>query len=995
MGNRDDEEYTRVAQELGSVLQVQTRLETRLLPALAERTATGADASVRALLLVANAGDGKSHLMELIHSSWTASRVHVATNTSDVSFSEPGLHLMNDPSQLDPDVRASFLGTAFGAGGDAERVFVAGINRGLLREIIRDVGKRYGDAADWLTGSLVRSQTRHHPDAARRLAVPLDLRVLVSPPRQPLAGAPAWKLAHQVLTQVADERPDAGLDPANWSDRIVVGLCLVEACGYHVTFREALALTACVAEGLIASEHDVEARQGLAFGRLFQDPESFEDDPPPPALTRIRRILRRMDPAHVANPVQDGTHYTRETRDLHARRDAWDALVAYYQEPAPEAQALDLPLRSAVPFLSLAGRLGDLSRCALAVDATLTDAAPRLGGLGPEILGGLRERLRTVSLDAEGRDANEADGPPAMPALRDLFRGIARVAWGPHAGSFGDEIMPLTTPVQPGSDPQGRWRVLRAAIGLDRARFVADVVDPGPHIERGLTMPALRFEGPPGHPPSPRLDLDLELFETLSRIGRMTRVGGGELGSRETQVQTWIDGVVAGWERALKERRTGFVVFQTLIGDSPVEPVALRPPRPGPDSDRVRSTVERAAATRGEAGSTPIDAARKLWPSSTQGTRSIASTPSAFASGLLHWAGFRGLGAAASTARRLDRREGKARALREALGCSLSSRIRRRVPIVPAFPWSVGMLDVALRGDVSTSFDEGSLLGAAAASALGVDADPWRGALRRAWARDEEHFDHHPTSLLAHQWLGEGLGGRQLLAFLDDPPATVDPDDDLRQRVLATLLADDPPFTRTHRWWLIGGWAAWWTWLDVLSAFHDRNPRPDERPVLLPRVDGDASEVYKRCFDHWFPMNWRKGDPADRDPGPLVALGLASGFLQPVSAWTRFELRLSGLQDLVRMLALRICQDHPDPTDRTVARLQAHLLDCGLWLRGKGGAPVRDRMPPGAMVSEEPPGQAYDHALMRMLASIGLLDTGSDGATLIRAPWQEERHGAV
>ncbi len=275
------------------------------------------------------------------------------------------------------------------------------------------------------------------------------------------------------------------------------------------------------------------------------------------------------------------------------------------------------------------------------------------------------------------------------------------------------------------------------------------------------------------------------------------------------------------------------------------------------------------------------------------------------------------------------------------------------------------------------------MLGATLAKTLGL-TDPtvdWRGALRAAWRDDETDFDRHPSGRLVHRWLDHGIDGLQLEGVpvaRFQRPSTSAP---VRLRGVHDLLAEEVPFPRSQRWWLLGTWAAWALLLDALRDVHDR-----PHPVMLPAVQGDGVTAYVSVRDAWW-----KGDKGkdEKRINPLRWAGQASGFLQPPRATKNIDLPLDGpLLDVLLVVAHTVDRDGDGrPEHRTVRALERALLDAGLYLQPPGQK-VNHRVPAGALAWEAPPCAAFGELLRATLQRMGMLDAASDGATLFRAPWQ-------
>ena len=942
---------------------------------------------VRRVALVAHAGDGKSHFLRALRQSSDAgvgwNEFDPGAGASEADLLE-GRWLLNDPSQLDKQAVAGFLVASFSetVGNRAGGRYVAAVNRGLLRELLPFVRSTttFGnhasrEAADWLDKALRLDEASHRPDEFGRAAVPLDRRVLVPAPGE-RADSLARKAAFQVFEAVRREIGSPVWDPAVWADYAAVALALVEATGHHITFRETLAHAAAVAAGLRADPRH--AFPPAALQALFADEDTA------PSLARLAVKLQRIDPARVATTAIDAEFPDLASRDAHVRERGWGELAAFYTSRAG-SPTFPLPFRHCVEFLTLCR---DLGRRAV----ELGRARNQLSAIGRRSIGG-RSLLENLDLGALDR-ATVALRGESIDGHR-LFQGLTQVAWGADCTADATEVLPLTTPVQPGT-ARGvdGWRVLRAAVSIDRASFVAGTTDLGPWIETGLTLPSLVIDGPPEAPPSPPLRLDLELYELLARMGERGRGEAADLGTRRQQVLGWLDGVVAGWEDALSESRTGFVVFQTLLGGRERgDPVPLRPPAAGPD----RTAVIEETATANDV----LGAVKECWPYRAAKGTTLAVTPAACASALLRWAGF--VPDPIDTASPVDSTANGHPALREAAGAGGVSCLRRRTGFLsPAYPWSGHLLGVAMWGarradsgiEQQAWIERGTLLGGACAAALGLDshADRWRPAFRRAWADDEAAFDAHPSALLAHQWLGAGLDGRQLEAYRAEPVSLPDRGAlPISARVVCSLFdpARPMPVSAAERWWLLGTWAAWWLLLRGLGGLHGL--APGRVPVLLPLVGGAGRGEYTRAQRRWFHPA-RQSDEVDLHAlDAVAAVGQAAGFLGPSAATRNFDLALRGSTlDIVQLLAREVYLDAPGrPTERTLHALRTRLLEAGLYAQ-RGERPVDHRMPKDALVGEAPVAADFEVALRRALTGLGLLDQASDGATLIRAPWNEE-----
>ena len=960
-GNDDDPAFYKILaeRETGKLeLTVSTNLDC-----LADHFLK-ADGNIHSVLLVAHAGDGKSHFIRRVGRRFQEDGVMVHRFPEDgSSLDTPGLHVLNDPSPLERSVTARFFRAAFGPMDSRPTgcKYIAAANRGFLREVTVELSDE-SSAHDWLRDVQVQLAVAHRVDAHGRVAVPLDQRTLVPGPgdEKTLRASKVWMLANTILAGIRvdleHEGFKCGWEPATWSDRVAVALAVAETAGHHVTFRECMALTAAIGEALATEEKD-------EFAALFQDIN------PLLALENLFRLLRRMDPARVSIPQIDLEAEDLEQRNGLVRQHVWDTMVALFKGGQVVPDARYLPYRTAPRFIKLCGEVGRANRAALSTLDGLRQLRMPCGPASHErdvasILQKAEQSLVSVSVVPEALDGDQV--------LSDLFAGLSNVAWGADAGrsSHPPDVMPLSTPIQPGTVAgTKRWRVLRAAVARDRIEFVIDTVDPGPYVEKDLVLPLLVIRGPKGLQDSPPLPLDLELFETLVRIGQ---TGGGtrELGARESQVTAWLDAVVAGWEEAWSEHHSGFVVFQTLISDRPQDSVPLRPPSTGERVVRRDSPIECLPRI--------LEDLLHLWPEKAEGRNSVAFTPSACASGLLVWAGFE------PDPRRSNGTNHPA--LREALGAGSVDMVRQRERLISfAFPWSTHTLGLGMeRNSPPFATDEIRRVGRVCAHALGLDEGPQNGysaALQSAWAVDERSFDNHPSALLAHQWLNAGLEGRQLEG-MQGHGAPSAAQEGLRKEVLWELLDPSVPFSAQLRWWLIGTWAAWWTFLCGLQELH----ATFLTPVLLPYVeDGDQSE-YRRLWSAWFDSSSETGSL-----NAVLSVGQASGFLAPAALLRRFELvqgRPGGLTDIIRLLSHHVCIGEHVPTERTIKRLQENLLEAGLYMQ-KGGTPIRERLPVGAITSESPSSSQYEETLRRTLMSLSILDSASDGAELIRSPWQE------
>ena len=896
--------------------------------------------AVRSVLLVAHAGDGKTHFLRSKLAATSSRPVywfpHDGSSAADLE--RPGIHVFNDPSPTSRDLVLRFFHAAFGeAACDPDRRFVASANRGLLRGLVHFVDKGT-PAAAWLRGAHALDAAAHRPDSHGRIAVPLDQRTLVPAPGGGLTAAPCYKLLVALFDYAHEDLGAPAWSPPQWAKRVAVALAMVEACGHHVTFREATALGAAVGRALCLGE-----REG--WSALFQEGDDGQ------ALLRVRSLLRRLDPARVATPALDEAFTTLSARDAAVRLGSWDALVDLFEGGSGETP--ELPYPSAVPFIQLCARVGQANTRAVAAVRALSDLDAPDAELS-QVLEHAVEGLRRSTVGA-GEDR-----------LGNLFRGLARVAWGAEGATLSHDVLPLATPLQPGTAVRAaRWRVLRAAIGRERAHFSVLTVDPGPYVERGLILPELVIEGPADLDPTPPLRLDLELFDLLARIGDSTHPV--ELGSRGPQVASWLESVVRTWESAWSESGSGFVVFQTLIdGSASRESVPLRPPKRGEELAEVPLPALEIDSV--------LDVVREIWPAQSVPSQNLAVTPGACANALLLWAGL-------SPAHAVPQAPNPSpSALREALGTGHLNalRVRTRYRSV-AFPWSTHFLGLTLdhQGRVSRdALDDLRRLGAAIARTLGL-GPAWRDGLRGAWARDEPDLDRHPSSLLAHDWLSVGAAGLQLQKFQPFSAPSADPAWPI-QEVLAELLGK-VPFGGSERWWLVGTLGAWALMNGAVREIHGL----DVAPLWLPSVGSPAAKrAYNKTITGWLPDG--------PDPAAITAIGQASGFLTPPSLLRQFNLSLSagpGLVDLLRLAAWRVCLN--EPQHRTVERLQELLLALGLFTK-TGGNPVSDRLPAGAVHEECPPSASFEEALRSELAALSLLDTASDGASLIRSPWSAQ-----
>jgi hypothetical protein len=872
-----------------------------------------ADGGPRSVLLIAHAGDGKTEFLRRLISLAPSSSIKTFDHeTTAPTWSTGGRWLLNDPSQLPTSRVIEFLTHAFSPAAPGDARFVAGINRGLLRAIVQLDACEGCDAMAWAAAKqwLLSALAYGAPgvDDGGRIAVPLDLRVLVPGPGD--HDSSAQKVALAVLSNVRDQA-GASWTPTVWAERIARVLALVEASGHHVTFREVLALSGAVAEALLSGHlHEPLAVLFMASSSAFS-----------PSLKPLEMVLRRLDPAKVPNLAIDLDPDDALTRDARVRESALGNLAAAFGNVGV---AQGLPYRHAGVFLRV---------CRHVTGSAVVEVAE---------------------------------------ARRSVFRGLSRIAWGAHGKADDLDVLPLTSPVHPGATAGGT-RVLRAALSIESADFVPDVAAPGGrYVEHGLTLPALVMRRDSKDTSTPRLRLDLELFEMLARVGAEEHATVARLGPRAAQVLAWFDALVAHWADHLAVvSSSGLVAFQTFLGAQ--RPVALRPSPEGRSAQivtpvapepNVLAVLQRAIALDDK----------------------VMITPSACASALLQWAGYTPLLPGGDI--ELDAIE------REALGASSVPRVSRYRRLVwPAFPWSSHTLGVAVAAN-STVLTKGSAwekfapdLGAACAKVLGfTDGDPeaWRRALRSAWADDEECFDTHPSGRLVHQRLAVGVSGRQLPHEL---PASLPAVSDVRRGVSADLLAagDTLPFSRPSRWWQLGTWASWWLMLEGLRAAHGLS----STPVLLPYVsDADGALEYQLVRGAWF------HPPTKIEP--LVAvqvLAQGAGWCTPPSATKNFDLHLDGpMLDLIRLVAWRVHREGEGrPDRRSLARLQDALLEAGLFARPSGRS-VKGRIPGGALPFLSPDSGAFDAALRAALQRLAMLDVASDGATLFHAPWGD---GAV
>jgi len=537
---------------------------------------------------------------------------------------------------------------------------------------------------------------------------------------------------------------------------------------------------------------------------------------------------------------------------------------------------------------------------------------------------------------------------------------LARLAWkGDSRMNERDPLLPLTTGVHPGTT-RDDVLALRGVLDLATAHIKSDHGPQGEFIEKGMRAPALVVDVPKGQV-APRLALDLEMFQMLRRAAEVTRLDRAALGPRVAQVDAWLDGLAAAWAGSLGQQTvTGLVTFQSFLGGG--EPIALRPSKDG-------------APVRW-----PGDASSAGYPSAEAALRDLHEkkvllSPGACATALLRWAGL--------TPQDPGRPRAATRMEQEACGAApatvqrSSGGLRR-----PLFPWSSATLGLALEGDGDIEkrvwASVSPTLGATLARSLGLTgpAADWAGALRAAWRDDEPDFDRHPSGRLVHRWLDHGIDGLQLGgipgARLQRPPV----DAAVRLRGVHDLLAEDVPFPRSQRWWLLGTWAAWALLLDALGEVHNR-----PLPVLLPSVQGVGAVDYQSVRDAW----WQ----GDKRRDPLRWAGQASEFLQPPRATKHIDLPLDGpLLNVLLVVAHTVDRDGGGrPEHRTVTALQRALLEAGVYLQPPGER-VQHRVPEKALQWEAPPSVAFGELLRTTLQRMGMLDAASDGATLFRAPWQ-------
>jgi hypothetical protein len=865
------------------------------------------DATVRRVLLVAHAGDGKTEfLRKLPAGACWFDDVHGVP-----AWPSSDRWVLNDPSQLPTERVVEFLRAAFG-GDDGPTRFLAGINRGLLRAIVATLGAAE-PARPWLERCLREDAGVHDVDPHGRVCVPLDRRVLVPAHTAASEGASAaGRLAHRVFAEVAREHPSARWDAARWARDVARVLALVEASGHHVTFREVVGLAAAVGLDL---RHDLASEQPEeALATLFAAQGSRGAGVP--SLTALRRVLVRLDPARASSPALDIKHHTAAARDQEVRA-AWIDQLAGPTHP----EAMFLRLCGSVPKET--------------TDAAREDAA---------------EIVRTA---------------------------LSRLAWGRDPRTTEPGLLPLTTSVHPGT-VRGGMKALRGVLDLTRARIESRAESAGRYVEAGMRCPALVIDTPSkgGDPPhgAPRLQLDLELFQVLRRAATRATVDRATLGPRIAQVDAWFDALAADWAGELRASPPeGMVTVQSFLGAG--DPIALRPSGQG-----AAVAWEPTVTTPAFASATAaMDA---LFSDAKQSPR-VLLTPAACASALLRWAGLipqppTGVGVPAQAQRDT---------VRDASGAPRVAKVGRyRADLTSAlYPWSVHTLSMAFRGD---GLGHGGVwsnvsptLGATLARHLGleeVEAD-WRGALRAAWRADEGDFDQHPSGRLVHQWLRRGVDGLQLASVegraVPRRPAS------LRQRVVFDLLSDGVPFPRTHRWWLLGTWAAWVLFLDATGE-----SRGVQAPVLLPLVrdarKGSAGvAAYESVRDAWW-----KGDQR-RDS--VVLAGQAAGFLQPAQAITHVDLLMDGpLLDVLQIVAHSVDRDGEErPERRTVRALEGALLEAGLYLQPPG-EDVQHRVPARTMTLEAPASPAFGELLRAALLRLGMLDAASDGVTLFRPPWR-------
>ena len=154
----------------------------------------------------------------------------------------------------------------------------------------------------------------------------------------------------------------------------------------------------------------------------------------------------------------------------------------------------------------------------------------------------------------------------------------------------------------------------------------------------------------------------------------------------------------------------------------------------------------------------------------------------------------------------------------------------------------------------------------------------------------------------------------------------------------------------------------------------------------MPATNAEPGKTaYKETLKRWLHLNKPARETGDADA--ISAIGQAAGFLTPASPRRRIRLSLSsgpGIVDLLRLAAWQV--GNRDAKERTVANLQDVLVELGLFTR-TGGVKVQHRLPKGAIHEEAPPGAGFEAALRAQLTAMSLLDTASDGASMIRSPW--------
>ncbi|MBK6534813.1 MAG: hypothetical protein IPF99_36330 [Deltaproteobacteria bacterium] len=564
---------------------------------------------------------------------------------------------------------------------------------------------------------------------------------------------------------------------------------------------------------------------------------------------------------------------------------------------------------------------------------------------------------------AKGKDAEQAE--------RAVRVALARLDWkGDPRMSESDPLLPLTTAVHPGTT-RDEALALRGVLDLASARIESDHGSQGEFIGDGLRTPALVVDVPKGRV-APRLALDLEMLQMLRRAAEGTRLDRAALGPRVAQVDAWLDALAAAWEDALGQQTTqGLVTFQSFLGGG--EPIALRPSKGG-----------QAAKWHGDAAATGYPSVEAALGDLRD--KKVLLSPGACASALLRWAGL------------IPQNPGAPRAAtsleQEASGAPPATVQRSSDGLMrPLFPWSTATLGLAMAKsggvDQKVWASVSPRLGATLAQTLGL-TDPtvdWRGALRAAWRDDERDFDRHPSGRLVHRWLDHGIDGLQLGSVPGSRfprPLPVAP---VRLRGVHDLLAEEVPFPRSQRWWLLGTWAAWALLLDALRDVHKC---PD--PVMFPSVQGDGAPAYQRVRDAW----WK----GDKRIDPLRWAGQASGFLQPPRATKHIDMPLDGpLLDVLLVVAHTVDRDGDGrPEHRTVQALEQALLKAGLYLQPPGEK-VQDRVPAGALVWEAPPSVEFGRLLGRRYSAWGCSTrprterrcSGPRGSGETSDDWSDER----